>query len=69
MSHVEIHLTPSQMLAPRMQRYEERTGRIDGLDIIRDTLAKYGAARFRDLPGETQLKCVSEIINIFDNGS
>lgn len=66
---MEQTLTPSQVLAPEMEAYERRTGRVDGLDVIRDTLATYGATRFRELEGMRAVQCVADILKIFREGS
>lgn len=51
-----------------MAAYQKRTGRKDGLAVIKDTLSKYGAERFSDLSGMQAVQCVDEIIKIFAEG-
>lgn len=53
----------SEYLAPFVDEYIRRTGRADAFDIVRDTLAKYGATRFREIDtGTNQVACLKEIL-------
>jgi hypothetical protein len=53
----------AEYVAPYIAEYERRTGRHDAGDILRDTIAKYGALRFRDIDtGANQVACLKEIL-------
>lgn len=54
----------SEYVAPYIAEYERRTGRGDAGDILRDTIAKYGAKRFRDIDtAANQVACLKEILH------
>lgn len=59
----------SHYITPFVEAYQLRTGRADGLDIIRDTLAKYGAQRMSDLSGEEAMACLQEIVHQLEHST
>lgn len=60
-------LTRQQLLAHHVLEYGRRTGRKDGLDFIRDELARYGVKRFSQIDDdETRVKITLAICTALD---
>ena len=67
---VTRHITRQQFLAQRVVAYQQRTGRIDGLDFIRDELARYGVQRFSEIDHEvTRMEITMKIAAKLDEAA